>query len=114
MQGDLPRNAPLVPAPAIRADLAPIVDDRTPQVVHLSLIIGRDLERKRLFVLEHRVVVQAKAGHARYPELDREHIALLAGWIVVRSGGRPPIRPQLVCGDAGLAAIIVLPFMTCS
>lgn len=85
MRGDLPRNSPLVPAPAIRAHLALIVDDRAPQVVRLSLIIGRDLERKRHFVLEHRAVVQAKAGHARYPELYREHIALFAGRIVARS-----------------------------
>lgn len=54
MRGDLPRNAPLAPAPAIRAHLPPIVDDRAPQVVCLSLIIGRDLERTRLFMLEHR------------------------------------------------------------
>lgn len=86
MRGDvLPRNSPLAPAPAICAHLPPIVDDRAPEVVRLSLTIGRDLERKHLFVLEHRAVVQAKAGHARPPELDRENIALLAGWIVARS-----------------------------
>lgn len=73
------------PASAIRAHLPPIVDDRAPEVVRLSLIIGRDLEPKHLFVLEHRAILQAKAGHARHPELDREHIALLAGWIVARS-----------------------------
>ncbi len=32
---------------------------------------------KRLFVLEHRTVAQAKAGHARYPELDRVSISAL-------------------------------------
>ena len=75
---------PLVPVPAIRAHLAPLL-----MIVFTSGPSQPDHRSrpgtKRLFVLEHRTVAQAKVGHARYPELDREHIALFAGWIVARS-----------------------------
>src|SRR5690606_23154577 len=41
---DLPGHAPLVLAPAARAFLATIADDRVPVAIGLFLIVGRDLE----------------------------------------------------------------------
>jgi hypothetical protein len=55
---DLPRQAPLVLAPAARAFLAAVFDDRVPQAVGFGLIVGRHLERERLVVLELRAAVQ--------------------------------------------------------
>jgi hypothetical protein len=64
--------------------LAAVADDRVPQAVGLGLIVGRDLERERLAVLELRPAVQADAGNAGDGELDGEDIALLAAGIVGR------------------------------
>ena len=43
---DLPGHAPFVLAPAARALLAAVPDDRVPVAVGLGLIVGRDLERE--------------------------------------------------------------------
>src|SRR3546814_2445892 len=44
---DLPRQAPLVLAPAAGTFLAAVVDDRVPQAIGLGLVVGGDLERER-------------------------------------------------------------------
>ena len=82
---DLPREAPAVLAPAAGALLAAVADDGVPVAVGLFLIVGRDLEGKRLAVLEHRAAVQAEAGDAEDRELDGEDVALLAAREVARA-----------------------------
>ena len=89
---DLPRQAPLVLAPAARALLAAVADDRVPQAVGLGLVVGRDLERERLAVLERRPAVEAEAGDAQHGELDRQHVALLARRESRRARGGPRRR----------------------
>src|SRR3546814_17994093 len=59
---DLPRDAPLVFAPAARALLAAIADDSVPVAVGLLLIVGGDLERESFVMLELGTAVAAKAG----------------------------------------------------
>src|SRR5262249_14641546 len=49
---DLPVQAPLVFTPSARAFLTAVPDNRIPQPVGFGLIVGRDLERKCLVVLE--------------------------------------------------------------
>src|SRR6266498_3050758 len=79
---DLPGHAPLVLAPAARAFLPTIADDRVPVAIGLFLIVGRDLERERFVVLELGSTIQAHTMHPSYGELDRQHVALLAAGIV--------------------------------
>src|SRR6267154_403728 len=79
---DLPGDAPLVLAPAARTLLAAIADNGVPVAVGLLLIIGGDLKRESLVMLEHGTAVQAKAGDAGDCEFHRQHVALLAGWVV--------------------------------
>src|SRR3546814_2540962 len=55
---DLPRDAPLVLAPAARALLAAIADDGVPVAVGLLLIVGGDLERESFVVLERGTAVE--------------------------------------------------------
>src|SRR5690606_38868984 len=81
---DLPRQAPAVLAPAAFALLAAIADDGVPVAVGLRLVVGRDLERERLALLEHRPSVQADAGDAQHGELDGEHVAGLAAGEIAR------------------------------
>src|SRR5215813_9252208 len=81
---DLPRHAPLVFAPAARAFLAAIADDGVPIAIRLSLIVSGDLERKGFIMFEHRTAVDADTGDASNFELDRQHISLLARWVVTR------------------------------
>jgi hypothetical protein len=56
---DLPRQTPPVLSPAACTFLAAVADDRVPKSVGLGLIVGFDLERKGLVVLERRAAVQA-------------------------------------------------------
>src|SRR5690606_35415482 len=81
-RGDLPRQPPLVLAPAAFAFLPAVADDRIPVAVGFLLVVGRHLERERLAVLERRAAVEAHAGDAHYREVDRQHVALLAIGIV--------------------------------
>src|SRR5690349_3428244 len=55
---DLPGDAPLVLAPAAGALLPAIADDGIPVAVGLRLILGGDLERERLAVLERRSAIE--------------------------------------------------------
>lgn len=61
---DLPGEAPLVLAPAACALLTTVADDGIPEAVGFGLVLGRNLERKRLVVFELRSAVQAQAGYA--------------------------------------------------
>src|SRR5207248_9661270 len=79
---DLPGNAPLVLAPAARALLATIANDRVPVAVGLLLIIGGDLERKGFVMFERRTTVEPDTRDAGNCEFDRQDVVLLAGWIV--------------------------------
>ena len=79
---DLPRQAPAVLAPAAFAFLAAVVDDRVPQSVGLGLVVGGDHERERFAVLELRAAVEAQARDAADGEIDRQHVALLAGRVI--------------------------------
>src|SRR5918999_6337140 len=79
---DLPGDAPLVLSPAARALLAAIADDGVPVAVGLLLIVGGDLEREGFAMLERGTAVEADARDAGNREFDRQHVALLAGWVV--------------------------------
>src|SRR5690606_38819205 len=79
---DLPRNAPLVLAPAARALLAAVADDGIPKAVGLLLIVRGDLERERFVMLEGGPPVEAETRDARDGEVDGQDISLLAGRIV--------------------------------
>jgi len=57
--GDLPGNAPPVLAPAALAFCAAAANDGLPEAVGLGLVVGDDLERKRLIVLDRRTAVEA-------------------------------------------------------
>src|SRR3954466_6435722 len=48
---DLPGDSPFVLAPAARALLAPVSNDRVPILVRFGLIDGRNLERQRFVSL---------------------------------------------------------------
>ncbi|EEF25506.1 conserved hypothetical protein, partial [Ricinus communis] len=71
---DLPRQAPLVLAPAARALGAAIADDGFPVAVRLRLVFGRNLEGEGFAVLEGRAAVEAQAWYAAYREFDRQHL----------------------------------------
>ena len=57
-RGNLPGESPAVLAPTTRAFLAAIADNRIPLAVRLRLIVGGDLERERLAMLERRAAVE--------------------------------------------------------
>src|SRR3546814_2884050 len=67
---DLPRQAPLVLAPAAGTLLAAVVDDRVPTAIGLGLVVGGVLARERLAVLELRASVLPDSGVAPPRELD--------------------------------------------
>src|SRR6267154_728569 len=79
---DLPGDAPLVLAPAARTLLAAIADDGVPVAVGLVLIVGGDLEREGFAMFERGTAVEAETRDAGDGEFDRQHVALLAGWVV--------------------------------
>src|SRR6187401_1124935 len=81
-RGDLPGEAPTVLAPAARAFLAAIADDRVPVAVRLFLVVRRDLEGKGLAVPERRAAVETETGNAQNGELHRQHIALFSARVV--------------------------------
>src|ERR1700733_7875155 len=81
---DLPRNAPLVLAPAARALLAAIADDGVPIAVGLGLIVSGDLEREGFVMFERGTAVEADTTDTGNLEFDCQHISLLAGWVVAR------------------------------
>src|SRR5512132_2603452 len=88
-RGDLPGEAPAIPAPTALTLLTAVADDRVPVAVGLFLVFGRDLEGKGLTVLERRSPIEAQAGNAQNGELHRQLIALLAAGVVT---GRPVNR----------------------
>src|SRR5688572_30327626 len=57
-RGDLPRDAPLVLAPAAHAFLPAVADDRVPVAIGLCLALGDHHERERLALLEVRAAVE--------------------------------------------------------
>src|ERR1700737_1594279 len=77
-----PGDAPLVFAPAARALLAAIADDGVPVAVGLLLIVGGDLEREGFAMFERGTAVEAETRDAGNCEFDRQHVTLLAGWVV--------------------------------
>jgi hypothetical protein len=77
---DLPRDAPFVLAPAARAFLPAIADDRIPIPIRLVLIVSRDLERKGFIVFERGTAVEAETGNAGNREFDSDDVTSLAGW----------------------------------
>src|SRR5215211_279679 len=67
-RGDLPGKAPAILAPAARAFLTAVADDRVPVAVRLFLIVRRELEGKGLAVLERRAAVKTETGNAQNGE----------------------------------------------
>src|SRR6185312_10199335 len=92
--GDLPGQAPPVLAPAARTCDAAVGDDRIPVPVGLDLILGEDLERKGLGVLERGAAVEAETSDAEHRELYREHLPLLPSRVI--AGG------AVHCGDGAV------------
>src|SRR3989344_3748005 len=76
----LPRYSPAVFAPAARAFLTAIPHYRVPITVRFFLIVRRNLERKRLALLEGRTTIETDTGNATNGELYRQHIPCLAVW----------------------------------
>jgi hypothetical protein len=83
-RGVICHDRPAVLAPAARAFLAAVADDGVPVAVGLFLVGRRDLEGKRLAVLERRAAVEAEAGNAENGELDGQDLALLAARVGAR------------------------------
>src|SRR3954454_14537747 len=81
---DLPRNAPLVFAPAARTLLAATANDGVPIAGGLGLIGSGHLGREGLVVFESGTAVEANTRDTVNLEFDGEHISLLAGWVVTR------------------------------
>src|SRR5436190_9194508 len=79
---DLPGDTPPVFAPAARALLSTIADDGVPVAVGLLLIVGGDLEREGFAMLERGTAVDADTGDPGNCEFNRQHVALLTGWVV--------------------------------
>src|SRR3546814_10734438 len=72
---DLPGDTPLVFAPAARALLAAIADDRVPVAVGLLLIVGGDLKREGFVVFERGPAVEAETRDTGNCEFDCQHVA---------------------------------------
>src|ERR1700722_9345929 len=109
---DLPRNAPLVFAPAARALLAAIADDGVPIAVGLSLIVGGDLKREGFVMFEHGTAVETDTRDTGNSEFDREHISLFAGWVVTRctvDGTHSTVGKGLGIKASGGLGILVVP-----
>src|SRR5262249_45972909 len=76
------------------------------------LILGGDLERERLVVLERRPAIEAEAGNAGDCELDRQHVARLARRIIA---GRPmdgfdrAVGKSLGIEPGGSLGVLVVP-----
>jgi hypothetical protein len=64
----------------------------------LFLIVGRDLEGKRLAVLELRAAVETETRNAEHGELYRQHVSLLAARVV---GGRLANRRHFTVRKSG-------------
>jgi len=79
---NLPRDTPLVLAPAAVAFLTAVADDRVPIAIRFTLIFGRHLKRESFVVCERRPAVESEAWDAHDGELDRQHIAFLARRII--------------------------------
>src|SRR6185437_2766741 len=77
-------EAPAVLAPAARAFLTAIADDRIPVAVCLCLVVGCDLKRERLGVPERWTAVETEAGKSEDGELHRQDVAGLAARIIGR------------------------------
>jgi len=77
---DLPRQAPLVLAPAAGAFRSAVVDDGVPVAVRFLLVVGGDLERERFALFEGGAAVEAQAWNAADGEFNRQdRIGLAAG-----------------------------------
>src|SRR5277367_2551325 len=61
---NLPGQSPFVLAPAARALLAAVADDRVPVAIGFGLVSGCDLKRERFIVLERRSAVEPEARDA--------------------------------------------------
>src|SRR5882724_9685320 len=77
---DLPRDAPVVLAPAAFALLSAVADNGVPVAVGLLLIVGGDLEREGFVVFERGAAVEADARDSGDDEFDCNHIAFFPGW----------------------------------
>src|SRR5262249_48419555 len=113
---DLPRHAPLVFAPAARAFLPAIADDRVPIAIRLVLIVSSDLKRKRFIMFERRTAVEADTGDASNFELDHQHISLLAGWKVAGCtvhGAHGAVGKGFGIKSGGVLGILIVPETNC-
>src|SRR4029077_2328582 len=88
-----------------------LAHDGTPIAVGLGLIVSGDLEREGFVMFEHWTAVEADTGDAGNFELDRQHISLLAGWVVTgctENGTHCAIGKGLgIKASSGLGILIV-------
>jgi len=109
---NLPGQSPFVLAPAARALLAAVADDRGPIPIRFGLVIGCDLKGERFVVLERRPAVESEARNAHHGELDRQHIAFLprrkvSRCAVHRADGR--IGKRLGVEPRGVLGVAIVP-----
>ena len=94
---DLPGDAPFVLAPAARRFPGRHCRRSRSSSGRSLLVVGGDLEREGFVVLERGPAVEADAGDAGDGEVDRQHVARLAGRVVARERGgqrRPRCRER--------------------
>jgi hypothetical protein len=82
---DLPGNSSAVFAPAARAFLAAVADNRLPGAIRFLLRVRRDLEAEGFGVFEHWPAIDTQARNAADGELHRENVSFPAIRVVARS-----------------------------
>src|SRR4029077_16318993 len=109
---DLPGDAPLVLAPAAHAFLATIADDGISIAVGLLLVFGGDLEREGLVMFEHGSAVEADTRDPGNCEFHRQHVALLAGWVVTGrtvNGAHRAVGKSLCVEPGSSLGVLIVP-----
>src|SRR5262245_14310153 len=94
---NLPRNTPLVFAPAALALLTAIADDCVPVAVRFALVFGCNLERECFVVLERRSAVEPEARNTQHGELDSQYVPFFPRWIICWCAMHYPDRRVRKC-----------------
>jgi len=75
---NLPRDTPLVLAPAAIALLTAVADDRVPITIRFTLVFGRHLKRKSFVVCERRPAVESEARNVHE---SRSFCGIMLAWL---------------------------------
>lgn len=109
---DLPGDSPSVFAPAARAFLAAVADDRFPVAIRFRLGVRRDLEGERLGLFELRPAIDSHAGYAEHGKFHGENLPFLATRKIVGrfvDGADFAVRKRLRVKARGFFRIFVEP-----